>query len=184
MMSAGAAPYLRIEGLTKLYGTAAAVQDFSLDVTQGEMVVLLGPSGCGKTTTLRLVAGFVEATEGRILLDGRDYAALPPYQREMGMVFQSYALFPHMTVAQNIAFGLRMRKQSKAEIDARVEETLDMVKLTALADRYPRQLSGSPKGSAAGRAALEPRRQSAPVGRPRDPPVAARRRADSTDGHP
>ena len=141
-MSAGAAPYLRIEGLTKLYGTAAAVQDFSLDVTQGEMVVLLGPSGCGKTTTLRLVAGFVEATEGRILLDGRDYAALPPYQREMGMVFQSYALFPHMTVAQNIAFGLRMRKQSKAEIDARVEETLDMVKLTALADRYPRQLSG------------------------------------------
>jgi putative spermidine/putrescine transport system ATP-binding protein len=142
MMSREAAPYLRIEGLTKTYGAAVAVQDVNLDVRQGEMLVLLGPSGCGKTTTLRLVAGFVEATQGRILLDGQDYAALPPYRREMGMVFQSYALFPHMSVAQNIAFGLRMRRQTKAEIAARVEETLAMVKLTALADRYPRQLSG------------------------------------------
>ncbi|PZU84982.1 MAG: Fe3+/spermidine/putrescine ABC transporter ATP-binding protein [Chelatococcus sp.] len=135
-------PYLRIEGLTKIYGATAAVQDVNLDVAQGEMVVLLGPSGCGKTTTLRLVAGFVEASKGRILVEGKDYAALPPYQREMGMVFQSYALFPHLTVAQNVTFGLRMRKLPKAEIDRRLEQTLEMVKLTAMAERYPRQLSG------------------------------------------
>jgi putative spermidine/putrescine transport system ATP-binding protein len=137
-----AASHLRIEGLTKLYGATAAVEDVNLDVAQGEMLVLLGPSGCGKTTTLRLVAGFVAATRGRILVEGKDYAALPPYQREMGMVFQSYALFPHLTVAQNVTFGLRMRKLPKAEIDTRLEQTLDMVKLTTMADRYPRQLSG------------------------------------------
>jgi len=137
-----AASHLRIEGLTKIYGSTAAVEDVNLDVQQGEMLVLLGPSGCGKTTTLRLVAGFVEATRGRILVEGKDFAALPPYQREMGMVFQSYALFPHLTVAQNVTFGLRMRKLPKAEIDRRLEETLAMVKLDAMADRYPRQLSG------------------------------------------
>ena len=136
------ASHLRIEGLTKLYGATAAVEDVNLDVAQGEMLVLLGPSGCGKTTTLRLVAGFVAATRGRILVEGKDYASLPPYQREMGMVFQSYALFPHLTVAQNVTFGLRMRKLPKAEIDTRLEQTLDMVKLTTMADRYPRQLSG------------------------------------------
>ena len=136
------ASHLRIEGLTKLYGATAAVEDVNLDVAQGEMLVLLGPSGCGKTTTLRLVAGFVAATRGRILVEGKDYASLPPYQREMGMVFQSYALLPHLTVAQNVTFGLRMRKLPKAEIDARLEQTLDMVKLTTMADRYPRQLSG------------------------------------------
>ena len=137
-----AASHLRIEGLTKVYGSAAAVEDVNLDVRQGEMLVLLGPSGCGKTTTLRLVAGFVAATRGRILVEGKDYVSLPPYQREMGMVFQSYALFPHLTVAQNVTFGLRMRKLSKAEISSRLEETLEMVKLTTMADRYPRQLSG------------------------------------------
>ena len=137
-----AASHLRIEGLTKIYGSTAAVEDVNLDVAQGEMLVLLGPSGCGKTTTLRLVAGFVAATRGRILVEGRDIASLPPYQREMGMVFQSYALFPHLTVAQNVTFGLRMRKLSKAEISSRLEETLEMVKLTTMADRYPRQLSG------------------------------------------
>jgi putative spermidine/putrescine transport system ATP-binding protein len=135
-------PYLRIEGLTKRFGTAAAVQDVTLSVHQGEMLVLLGPSGCGKTTTLRMVAGFVEASEGRILLQGQDYAGLPPHRREMGMVFQSYALFPHMTVAQNVTFGLRMRKLPRAEVEARLAETLEMVKLAAMADRYPRQLSG------------------------------------------
>ncbi|PTM41920.1 ABC transporter ATP-binding protein [Bosea sp. 124] len=134
--------HLRIEGLTKIYGSTAAVEDVNLDVRQGEMLVLLGPSGCGKTTTLRLVAGFVAATSGRILVEGKDYASLPPYQREMGMVFQSYALFPHLTVAQNVTFGLRMRKLPKPEIDRRLEETLAMVKLTAMADRFPRQLSG------------------------------------------
>ncbi|WP_082610154.1 ABC transporter ATP-binding protein [Bosea sp. Root381] len=134
--------HLRIEGLTKVYGSTAAVSDVNLEVRQGELLVLLGPSGCGKTTTLRLVAGFVAATSGRILVEGKDFAALPPYQREMGMVFQSYALFPHLTVAQNVTFGLRMRKLPKAEIDRRLEETLAMVKLTPMADRYPRQLSG------------------------------------------
>ncbi|MCU4180451.1 ABC transporter ATP-binding protein [Bosea sp. BH3] len=134
--------YLRIEGLTKAYGATTAVQDVNIEVSRGEMIVLLGPSGCGKTTTLRLVAGFVEATRGRILVEGEDYAALPPYRREMGMVFQSYALFPHLTVAQNITFGLRMRKLPKAEIARRLDEVLEMVKLTPMADRYPRQLSG------------------------------------------
>ncbi|PZO02140.1 MAG: Fe3+/spermidine/putrescine ABC transporter ATP-binding protein [Hyphomicrobiales bacterium] len=137
-----ATSHLRIEGLTKIYGSTAAVEDVNLEVAQGEMLVLLGPSGCGKTTTLRLVAGFVAATRGRILVEGKDYVSLPPYQREMGMVFQSYALFPHLTVAQNVTFGLRMRKLSKAEISSRLEETLEMVKLTTMADRYPRQLSG------------------------------------------
>jgi len=135
-------PYLRIEGLTKRFGATTAVRDVNLDVRQGEMVVLLGPSGCGKTTTLRMVAGFIEASEGRILLEGRDYAGLPPHRREMGMVFQSYALFPHMTVAANVTFGLRMRRLPHAETEARLAETLEMVKLSAMADRYPRQLSG------------------------------------------
>ncbi|WP_242662598.1 ABC transporter ATP-binding protein, partial [Teichococcus deserti] len=111
---AGTLPYLKIEALSKHYGSMAAVEDVSLEVAAGEMLVLLGPSGCGKTTTLRLIAGFVEASAGRILLEGRDYAGLPPHQREMGMVFQSYALFPHMTVAQNVSFGLRMRKMPPA----------------------------------------------------------------------
>jgi putative spermidine/putrescine transport system ATP-binding protein len=134
--------YLRIQGLTKRYGTLAAVHDVTLDVRRGEMLVLLGPSGCGKTTTLRMVAGFVEASAGHILLEGQDYADLPPHRREMGMVFQSYALFPHMTVAQNVTFGLRMRRLPRAETEARLAATLDMVKLTTMADRYPRQLSG------------------------------------------
>ncbi|MBP0446888.1 ABC transporter ATP-binding protein [Roseomonas sp. SSH11] len=134
--------YLRIQGLTKRFGASVAVRDVDLDVRQGELVVLLGPSGCGKTTTLRMIAGFVEASEGRILLEGQDYAGLPPYRREMGMVFQSYALFPHMTVAQNVTFGLRMRKLPRPEIEARLAETLDMVKLSTMAERYPRQLSG------------------------------------------
>ncbi|MFC7734977.1 ABC transporter ATP-binding protein [Roseomonas sp. GCM10028921] len=135
-------PYLRIQALTKRFGASAAVRDVDLDVKQGEMLVLLGPSGCGKTTTLRMVAGFVEASEGRILLEGQDLTGLPPYRREMGMVFQSYALFPHMTVAGNVTFGLRMRKLPRPEIEARLAETLEMVKLTPMAERYPRQLSG------------------------------------------
>ncbi len=117
------ASHLRIEGMTKLYGATAAVEDVNLDVAQARCWSC-SPSGCGKTTTLRLVAGFVAATRGRILVEGKDYAALPPYQREMGMVFHSYALFPHLTVAQNVTFGLRMRKLPKAEIDTRLEQTL------------------------------------------------------------
>jgi putative spermidine/putrescine transport system ATP-binding protein len=100
---------LQLIGITRRYGDFAAVDDLSLDVADGEFVVLLGPSGCGKTTTLRVVAGFVEPTSGSVRLGGRDVTTLPPWKRNAGLVFQSYALFPHMTVAENIAFGLEMR---------------------------------------------------------------------------
>jgi putative spermidine/putrescine transport system ATP-binding protein len=119
-----------------------AVADVTLDVDQGEMVVLLGPSGCGKTTTLRMIAGFVSPSSGAILLDGRDISGTPAYLREMGIVFQSYALFPHMSVARNVAFGLEMRGQPRSARDARVAEMLRLVKLEPLAGRLPRQLSG------------------------------------------
>jgi putative spermidine/putrescine transport system ATP-binding protein len=111
-------------------------------VRPGEMIVLLGPSGCGKTTTLRMIAGFIPASGGDIRLDGHSIAALPPYRRDMGIVFQSYALFPHLSVARNIAFGLEMRRMNSAAVEARVAEMLRLVKLDAFADRLPRQLSG------------------------------------------
>ena len=113
---------LTLDRLEKHYGTALAVDAVSLDIAPGEMVVLLGPSGCGKTTTLRMVAGFVPATSGDVLLDGKSILALPPYRREMGLVFQSYALFPHMTVADNIGFGLEMRGMKREPRRARVLE--------------------------------------------------------------
>ena len=134
--------HLRLQGLTRRYGGLAAVDAMTLDVARGEMVVLLGPSGCGKTTTLRLIAGFVQADAGDILLDGQSILALPPHRREMGIVFQSYALFPHLTVARNVAFGLEMRRMAAPAIAARVDEMLRLVKLEALAQRLPRQLSG------------------------------------------
>ncbi len=131
-----------MEGLTKHFGTHAVVRDVTLEVAPGELIVLLGPSGCGKTTTLRLIAGFVTPTEGDIRLDGRSIAALPPHRREMGIVFQSYALFPHLSVARNVAFGLEMRRTPAAATETRVAEMLRMVKLEALAARLPRELSG------------------------------------------
>ncbi|MFZ6764884.1 ABC transporter ATP-binding protein [Pseudoroseomonas sp. WGS1072] len=133
---------LVLEALVKRYGASTAVERVDLDVRQGEMVALLGPSGCGKTTTLRMVAGFITPSEGRVLIGGRDVTRMPPYARDTGMVFQSYALFPHMSVAQNVAFGLEMRKVGRAERDARVMEALRLVQLDHLADRLPRQLSG------------------------------------------
>jgi putative spermidine/putrescine transport system ATP-binding protein len=111
-------------------------------VKQGEMVALLGPSGCGKTTTLRMVAGFVAPSAGRVLIGGTDVTQAPPHARDTGMVFQSYALFPHMTVAANVAFGLEMRRVGRAERDTRVREALRLVRLDGLEDRLPRQLSG------------------------------------------
>ena len=108
----------------------------------GELIVLLGPSGCGKTTTLRMIAGFVPPSAGDIRLDGTSIVALPPHRREMGIVFQSYALFPHLSVARNIAFGLEMRRMAPAAMHARVAEMLRLVKLEAFASRLPRQLSG------------------------------------------
>ncbi len=111
-------------------------------VADGEFLVLLGPSGCGKTTTLRMVAGFIEPTSGMVRLGGGDVTLLPPWRRNAGMVFQSYALFPHLTVAQNVAFGLEMRKLPRADIERRVEETLALVRLAGYGGRLPRQLSG------------------------------------------
>jgi len=131
-----------LRGLRKQYGNSAAVADFSLDIAEGELVAFLGPSGCGKTTTLRMVAGFVEPTDGEIWIGGKEVSRLPPHRRNTGMVFQRYALFPHMTVAENVAFGLEMRRVSSADRATRVREALDMVRLTQLVDRYPRQLSG------------------------------------------
>jgi len=133
---------LELRGVSKTYGTVVAVEDLSLEVDAGDMVALLGPSGCGKTTTLRMVAGFVEPTAGAILVRGRDITALPPDRRDMGMVFQSYALFPHMTVRGNVEFGLRWRRLGRAEMVRRVADVLALVGLEGLADRYPRQLSG------------------------------------------
>jgi putative spermidine/putrescine transport system ATP-binding protein len=133
---------LSLDRLEKRYGTALAVDQVSLDVEPGELVVLLGPSGCGKTTTLRMVAGFVPATGGDVRLDGTSILALPPHRREMGLVFQSYALFPHLSVARNISFGLEMRKMDRAAMGERVAQMLRLTRLEKLADRLPRQLSG------------------------------------------
>jgi putative spermidine/putrescine transport system ATP-binding protein len=133
---------LVLEGLSKRYGETWAVRDVSLAIEEGEFLVLLGPSGCGKTTTLRMVAGFVEASAGEITLGARSITRVPPYRRNTGLVFQGYALFPHMTVAQNIAFGLEMRRVARPEIDRRVGEALSLVRLAGLESRFPRQLSG------------------------------------------
>jgi putative spermidine/putrescine transport system ATP-binding protein len=134
--------FLAIERLTKSYGANQVVQRFDLDVEAGEFVTFLGPSGCGKTTTLRMIAGFEAATSGAIRLGGRDVTHLPPNARDVGMVFQNYALFPNMTAAGNVAFGLRVAKRPPSEIRARVAEMLDLIKLPQLADRYPYQMSG------------------------------------------
>jgi putative spermidine/putrescine transport system ATP-binding protein len=133
---------LDILGLAKRYGDVQAVRDVSLGIADGEFLVLLGPSGCGKTTTLRMVAGFIEPTAGQVRLGGTDITLLPPWKRNAGMVFQNYALFPHLSVAENVAFGLEMRKVPKADIAHRVEETLALVRLAGYGGRLPRQLSG------------------------------------------
>jgi putative spermidine/putrescine transport system ATP-binding protein len=134
---------VRIEGLTKRYGAgAAAVDGLDLEIGDAELVSLLGPSGCGKTTTLRCIAGFTEAEAGRIAFDGVDIAGRPPEKRNIGMVFQNYALFPHMTVRDNLNFGLAMRKVAKSDAARRIAEVLATVQLAGLEERYPRQLSG------------------------------------------
>jgi putative spermidine/putrescine transport system ATP-binding protein len=134
--------FLEIENLRKVFGAQTGVEHFDIAVERGEFVSFLGPSGCGKTTTLRMVAGFEQPTSGSIRIDGRDVVGLRPNQRQIGMVFQSYALFPNMTVAQNVAFGLKVAKRPEAEIRPRVAEMLQMIKLPQLGDRYPYQLSG------------------------------------------
>ncbi|WP_201190816.1 ABC transporter ATP-binding protein [Pseudomonas fluorescens] len=134
--------FVQLEGLGKRYGEIDAVVATDLSVEKGEFVSLLGPSGCGKTTTLQMIAGFVEVTSGRILLDGRDITHAKPASRGLGVVFQSYALFPHMTVKDNVAFGLRMRKVANGKLQQRVERVLKLVRLDRHAERYPRELSG------------------------------------------
>ena len=136
------APYVRIERVSKKFGEFVAVWDLDLDIYRKELFCLLGASGCGKTTLLRMLAGFEHPTDGRILIDGVDMADIPPYERPVNMMFQSYALFPHMTVAQNVAFGLKQERLPGSVIDKRVTEMLEMVELGQFAKRKPHQLSG------------------------------------------
>jgi putative spermidine/putrescine transport system ATP-binding protein len=130
------------EGVRKVFGDHVAIDELNLSIARGEFLTLLGPSGCGKSTTLRILAGFLAPDAGRILVGGRDITAVPANKRDNGIVFQGYALFPHMTVAQNVAFGLEMRRVIRSDIERRVMRALEMVRLAALAERLPRQLSG------------------------------------------
>ena len=141
-MDANGAPYLKIRNLTKVFGDFTALKDVSLDVNMSEFICFLGPSGCGKTTLLRAIAGLDIQTSGTIEQDGNDISALPPSERDFGIVFQSYALFPNLTVFKNIAYGLENRKLPADRIKARVSELLDMVGLADQAGKYPAQLSG------------------------------------------
>ena len=134
--------FLSIRGLHKRYAATPIFSDINCEIAQGEFVTLLGPSGCGKSTLLRCIAGLTDVNGGQILLDGQDLVPISPQQRGIGMVFQSYALFPNMSVAQNVAFGLRMQKVDKAESAQRVDDALRMVELHDFANRYPHQLSG------------------------------------------
>ncbi len=140
--------YLTLANITKIFpsrgggGEVTAVHDVNLDIEKGELITLLGPSGCGKTTTLRMIAGFEFPTQGSIILDGREINSLPPHKREMSMVFQSYAIFPHLTVFENIAYGLNVQRLSKQVIAERVNKVLDLVHLEGYGDRAPTQLSG------------------------------------------
>ena len=138
----GAIPYVKIEKVTKKFGDFVAVDDVTLNIYKGEIFCLLGGSGCGKTTLLRMMAGFEAPTAGTISIDGVDVTAMPPYERPVNMMFQSYALFPHMTVKKNVAFGLHQDKLPKSEIESRVAEILKLVRMETFAGRMPHQLSG------------------------------------------
>src|SRR5690606_13293479 len=131
-----------IVDLQKKFGSSVAVSDFSLQIEDGELVAFLGPSGCGKTTTLRMIAGFIEPSAGQIFIDGQDVTRTPVHKRNTGMVFQKYALFPHMTVGENVAFGLKMHKVPNAELSGRIHKAWSKVRMETFKDRYPRQLSG------------------------------------------
>jgi len=133
---------VRFEGVAKRFGALSAVEDLTLDIRHGEFFALLGPSGCGKTTLLRLLAGFEDVSEGRILLDGEDIGAVPAHRRPVNMMFQNYALFPHLNVARNIGFGLRQEQVGRREIADRVEQMLELVQLQGFGRRRPAELSG------------------------------------------
>ena len=139
---AGERGSVELQGVTKRFGSMVAVDKLNLVVQPGEFLSLLGPSGCGKTTTLRMLAGFEQPDEGFIRISGQYVQGIPPYKRDVNTVFQAYALFPHMTVSENVAYGLRQKGVSKAEIATRVSEALDMVKMSKLAERKPKQMSG------------------------------------------
>jgi spermidine/putrescine transport system ATP-binding protein len=141
-MSDAAAPDIRLEGVTKRFGETTAVDALDLEVPRGAFYALLGPSGCGKTTTLRMVGGFEDPTEGRVFLGGDEVTQQPPYRRDVNTVFQSYALFPHLSVERNVGFGLERRKVSRDEVRTRVAEALELVQLGGLGKRKPAQLSG------------------------------------------
>jgi putative spermidine/putrescine transport system ATP-binding protein len=143
----GSIPAVSLEGLEKTFGDVVAVAGIDLDIADGEFFSMLGPSGSGKTTTLRLIAGFELPTAGRILLHGHDVTGVPPFDRDVNTVFQDYALFPHMTVGQNVAYGLEIRKLARAERDARVAEAMEMVRLEGFEKRR-RCPSTSPSASA------------------------------------
>lgn len=134
--------YIELNGISKSYGPVLAVDNLSLNIEPGEVMSLLGPSGCGKTTTLNMIAGFLDPDAGDIVVNSKSIVSVPPHKRNTGMVFQNYALFPHMTVFGNIAFGLQMRKVSKDQIKSRVKEALELVRLGGMEERYPKQLSG------------------------------------------
>lgn len=138
----GDRPAVQIDGVTKAFSGTTALEPVWLKIRRGEFLTLLGPSGCGKTTLLNLIAGFLESDNGEIFIDREPVTLVPPHQREIGIVFQNYALFPHMSVAQNVAYGLRTRRVPKAEMTERVRDALALVKLEDFADRRPRQLSG------------------------------------------
>jgi ABC-type Fe3+/spermidine/putrescine transport system ATPase subunit len=133
---------LELEKLTKKYNGAAAVDGLDLSVKDGEMTALLGESGCGKTTTLRMVAGFIRPDSGAVLIDGKNVSGIPAYKRNVGVFFQNYALFPHLSVYDNVAFGLKLQKLSRGEIKSKAAQMLELVKLTGLEERFPRELSG------------------------------------------
>lgn len=152
----GSDPYLRIVNVTKTFGNLVAVDDFSLDIPEGEFICLLGPSGCGKTTLLRIIAGLEEQNVGQIHQAGIDISQLPPRERDFGIVFQSYALFPNLTANQNIAYGLENRKLPKKKIAARVAELLEMIGLSDVGHKYPSQLSGGQQQRIALARALAP----------------------------
>ena len=141
-MTGAPTPLVRFEGVTKRFGETVAVDGVSLDIAEGEFFALLGPSGCGKTTLMRMLAGFVQPDAGRILLNGQDIAGLPPHRRPSSMMFQTYALFPHLNVEKNVAFGLVQQGWDKGRAAARVEEMLSLVRLEGLNRRRPHQLSG------------------------------------------
>ncbi|MEA4972744.1 Maltose/maltodextrin import ATP-binding protein MalK [bioreactor metagenome] len=134
--------YLTINNLTKCFGDFTAVQDINIDLEKGEMVALLGGSGCGKTTILRMIAGFIQPNEGAVVIDGKVMNKIPSYKRNVGIFFQNYALFPHMTVFDNVAFSLKLKKMNKEDIKKKVDDILALVKLVGLSERYPRELSG------------------------------------------